>query len=385
MRKLATVRKIDEIKEHTNADALELAIVGGWQVVIRKGDFKAGELAVFLEIDSWVPDELAPFLSKGKVPREYNGVPGERLRTVRLRNELSQGLLIKFTPEIAIKCGYIEGDCNFISRRLMEEERDIAEHLNIQKWEAPIPANMAGQMKGNFPSYIPKTDQERWQNLKGKIQQHIDDETLFEITQKMDGSSITVACKLTDDSEEPITAHVCSRNIDLKLVQEGNIFVDTAFKTGLVQTLTNYCVTNNVSLAIQGELVGPGIQGNPEDFANVYIFVFDVFDIDKQEYFTPAQREEFLLNDIRPETHGIFLTPHVNSIYESDLGYDFNYDMKRLFTMEELGINKPEDLLWYSELTSMNGNPMEGVVFKSEDGKFSFKAIANSYLEKHDG
>ena len=94
MRKLATIRKIDEIRPIPNADAIECAVVGGWTVVIKKGDFNPGELVIFAEIDSWVPTTIAPFLSKGNEPHEYNGIKGERLRTVRLRNTLSQGLLL---------------------------------------------------------------------------------------------------------------------------------------------------------------------------------------------------------------------------------------------------------------------------------------------------
>ena len=94
-RKMATIRKIDEIRPIEGADAIEAAVVGGWVVVIKKGEFRAGDLAVYLEIDSWVPHEIAPFLSKGQEPREYNGVKGERLRTVKLRGTTSQGLLLK--------------------------------------------------------------------------------------------------------------------------------------------------------------------------------------------------------------------------------------------------------------------------------------------------
>jgi RNA ligase (TIGR02306 family) len=95
-RKLASVQEITYIKPIPDADAIECAIVnGGWPVVVKKGEYNVGDLAIYLEIDSWVPYELAPFLSKGKEPREYNGVKGERLKTVKLCGALSQGLLLK--------------------------------------------------------------------------------------------------------------------------------------------------------------------------------------------------------------------------------------------------------------------------------------------------
>jgi RNA ligase (TIGR02306 family) len=94
MRKMATIRVIDAINPIPDADAIEVATVGGWRVVVKRGEFTVGDLAVYCEIDSWIPTELAPFLSKGKEPRVYEGIKGERLRTVSLRKTVSQGLLL---------------------------------------------------------------------------------------------------------------------------------------------------------------------------------------------------------------------------------------------------------------------------------------------------
>lgn len=95
MRKLASIRKIDELRPIPGADAIECALVGGWTVVVKKGEFAAGDLAVYCEIDSWIPVDLAPFLVKGKEPREFEGIKGERLRSIKLRKQISQGLLLK--------------------------------------------------------------------------------------------------------------------------------------------------------------------------------------------------------------------------------------------------------------------------------------------------
>lgn len=93
-RKLATIRKIDDIRPIDGADKIELAIIGGWQVVVNKGLYQPGNLIVYCEPDSWIPHELAPFLSKGKEPREFEGIKGERLRTVKMRGVISQGLVL---------------------------------------------------------------------------------------------------------------------------------------------------------------------------------------------------------------------------------------------------------------------------------------------------
>jgi|SRR6056297_881963 len=95
MRKLASIRKISDIQPIEGADLIQVATVDGWKVVVKRGEFQVGDLVVYLEIDSWVPHELASFLSNGKEPREYNGVKGERLRTIKLRGQVSSGLLLK--------------------------------------------------------------------------------------------------------------------------------------------------------------------------------------------------------------------------------------------------------------------------------------------------
>lgn len=166
MRKLATVEVIKEILPHTNADALELAIVRGWQVVVKKGDFKAGDPVLYFEVDSWVPHELAPFLSKGNEPSEYEGAKGERLRTVKLRGEISQGLVlpVREFDGMLFVLPYGETIAHAGNMRPVYVGDDVTEILGVLKWESPINPQLAGQVKGNFPSFIKKTEQERCQN-----------------------------------------------------------------------------------------------------------------------------------------------------------------------------------------------------------------------------
>lgn len=153
-RKLATIRKISEINEIKDASNIEVATVGGWKVVVRKGEYQVNDLVVYLEIDSFVPNSIAPFLTKSdRSPSEYKDIKGERLRTVKLRGQISQGLILSLDDNIMSlfeKDGgsYYEGD-------------DVSHVLGIVKWEPPIDASLAGQVKGNFPSFIQKTDQER--------------------------------------------------------------------------------------------------------------------------------------------------------------------------------------------------------------------------------
>jgi RNA ligase (TIGR02306 family) len=164
MRKLATVRKIDALEPIDGADLIETAVIGGWKVVVKKGEFTVGELATYFEIDSWIPTELAPFLtSEGKEPREYNGIKGERLRTVKLRGAISQGLLLPVTVlYTAVETRLKEfGVALETIPLIVNEDMDVSDLLNIHKYEPPMPTQLAGMAKGNFPSFIPKTDEER--------------------------------------------------------------------------------------------------------------------------------------------------------------------------------------------------------------------------------
>jgi RNA ligase (TIGR02306 family) len=95
MRKLASIQKIKEILEHPNADRLEVAVVNGWKTVVKKDQFKVGDSVVYFEIDSWIPHDIAPFLTKpGHSPKEYLGVKGQRLKTQKIRGVISSGLIL---------------------------------------------------------------------------------------------------------------------------------------------------------------------------------------------------------------------------------------------------------------------------------------------------
>lgn len=326
MRKLASIRKIAAIRPIPDADAIECVTVDGWDVISKKGEFSVGDLVVYLEIDSWVPTDLAPFLSKGKEPREFNGIKGERLRTVKLRGQISQGLILPYAT----------------IGRIAAEGEDVSEDLGIQKWERPINPQLAGLAKGNFPSFIPKTDQERIQNCKHVLE---DRQERYEVTIKLDGSSFTAYHR---DGE----VGVCSRNLELK-ESESNAFWRVARKYGVLDLLAQ-----EGNYAIQGELIGPGIQGNQEKLDDIDMYVFDVFDIDTQSYLNALDRYALV-------------------------------DKLKLKHAPILGYNEqaPEDLqaaLKYAEGTSLNpAINREGVVFKStRNPLLSFKAISNSWLLK---
>lgn len=336
MRKLASVRSVDDIKPIAGADAIECAIVGGWKVVVKKNEYKPGDKAVYFEVDSWIPHKLAPFLSKGREPREYNGIPGERLRTVKLRGQLSQGLLL---PLSVLPAGY------------GGPGEDVGDCLNIQRYEVPIPACLAGEMRGEFPSFIEKTDQERIQNLSNELAGWAEHENRWEVTEKLDGASMTVYVNGEDHG-------VCSRNINLRQT-ENNTFWQVATNDDLILKLTHTCNMLCKNLALQGELIGPGIQGNPYKLSHHSFYLFDVYDIDKATYLPAGAR-----NDIA-QSLGLLQAPCVQASCD-------------------LIAATVDSILEYANGKSLvaSGVNREGLVFKSMDGKLSFKAISNQWLLK---
>jgi RNA ligase (TIGR02306 family) len=341
-RKLVTIRKISKIESIVDADNIVVAIVDGWKVVVKKDEFSEGDLVIYSEIDSFLPkgNPNFEFLMNHGV-RMFEGNEGHVLRTVRLRGQISQGLILSTA----------------ILNRLVEVGEDVTEELGIKKWEPTIPPNMAGQVKGSFPSFMIKTDQERCQNLIAEIFIENKD-SRYEVSMKMDGSSVTYYTKGGESG-------VCSRNLELKVNDENkdNTLVKLFVDSGLQRCFGE--MSSGVAMAIQGEMMGPGIQGNPEKFTKPQFFVFDMQNIHSREQLTSVERSS-ILEDLA--AHGCILQ-HVPVLH-------------RGVTLADLGITNCEELLKFAEGKSLVGPIREGLVFKRMDGQFSFKAISNEFLRK---
>lgn len=276
-RKLATVQKIINIRPIPNADAIEVATVEGWDCVVKKGVFQIGDKVIYCEIDSLLPiKEEFEFLRKSCYKKFINGEEGFRIKTIRLRGQISQGLIIPVDDETFH----------------LEEGTEVTEDLFINKYEPTIPACLGSEAKGYFPSFLHKTDEERIQSARKVIEEFWGKEVY--ISTKINGSSMTVYNR---DGE----FGVCSRNLDLK-ENEGNTF----WKVANFYDLRNRLPKN---LCIQGEIAGPCIQGNPLNLKSHDIFVFSVFDISKGRYldFKEAKMVEGLgLKFVPIEYIGIF-------------------------------------------------------------------------------
>ena len=328
MRKMASIRQIAEVKPIPDADRIEAVRVDGWWVVAAKGEHQEGDPVVYLEVDSWVPSTIAPqSLAKDGKWRVYNGVEGERLRTVRLRKQLSQGLVL---PLSVLPDGSVQ-----------EIGMDVSELLGVQKWEAPDDAPKHADAKGNFPSFIPKTDQERVQNLVHVLPQYAGE--LFEVSLKLDGQSMTV---YKYDGK----VGVCSRNLELK--EGDNPLWNIARELGLLDKIPE-------GWAIQGEYLSPKVQGNHEKVDKPMFYCYNMYHIASGRYINPWTTRG------NCEHLGI---PHV-PVLNSDWMMPEDVTVEMLLEMAEgAGMN--------------HGVKREGLVFKQNNGQFSFKVISNSYLLK---
>lgn len=354
MRKLATIRRVAEIRPIEGADAIEHVRVDGWWVVGKKGEFQVDDLAVYIEIDAWCPHELAPFLSKGKEPREYNGVKGERLKTVKLRGAVSQGLLLPIPAELNDPTQFTEG-------------LDVTEFLGVQKWEPPIPAQLRGKIAGNFPSWLRKTDEDRIQNCFKDVSPRLNESWVIE--EKVDGSSMTVGYRkcdfILDKDGQPIPEEfvVCSRNLSLKLEDEDNTFVRIAKESSIQDAMKSY----GRNLGISGELIGEGVQGNKYDIKGHRWLVFNVFDIDTGKY-VGAKERQLIIRDLVALGATIEQVPAIAAVGTTQLD----------------GLSVDDFLEMAEGKSALNPKTeREGLVFKNQtDPDISFKAISNRWLLK---
>ncbi len=339
-RKLASIRQISEIRPIEGADAIELAIVDGWNVVVAKNvNHKVDDYVVYCEIDSFLP--IKPefeFLRKSSY-KKMGDQEGFRLKTIKLRGQISQGLILPLDEVIPFP-----NNLDY-----MEVGKDVTELLGIVKYEPPIPAELAGKVKGLFPSFIRKTDEERVQNLVSEYENwKVQSQHQFYVTEKLDGSSATFYYK---DG----VFGVCSRNLEL-LETEGNTFWKVAGELNIEEKLIG--LGRNISL--QGELIGEGIQGNPYKIKGQTVKFFTGYDIDKQSRISFVDLIAILL------LMKLEYVPVLNKEY---------------FILPD----KVEEMLKYAEGKSeLNPNTeREGVVVRSMDGTISFKAISNKFLLKN--
>lgn len=317
--KLAVIGTVTAVREIEGADRIHQAIVscgdeGEWSGVVAKDINLFSRVVVFLQDAILQPSERWEFMERHKW----------RVCMARFKGVPSECVIVKAMG----------------AESLMVDGYDCTEELGVTKYSKPIPAAIAGDVRGNFPSFIPKTDEENFQRIR-------DIESLMEgsdwvATLKYDGTSCTV---WNDDDG----MHVCSRNLELKELAasgSGNVYWQAARKYNMDRIPSG--------MALQFEVIGPGIQGNPLKLSELDVAAFTLYHYERRErahygaLVGLCQNLEIPLASVIAAGSGSISTDEIREISEQAL-----YDDK----------------------------PGEGVVFRSINSEWSFKAISLNYKD----
>jgi len=342
MRKLVSLRKIDSIEPINGADNIEKAIIDGWSVVVKKNVFTEGDLCVYFEIDSLLPDwkqfEFLKGSSWNQKLKKY------KLRTAKIRGVISQGLALPLHDFSDLNIDwtkYSEGD-------------DLTELFQVEKYEPPIPATLSGSVN-NFTWPIPKTDEERIQNMPDVLQKI--NKKPYYITIKLDGTSSSFI--LIKKEDNTLEFHACSRNYSIKK-QEGNTIWKIAEKYNIEEKLRDWYEKNGELLAIQGEIVGPSIQKNKLNLPDHELYIFNIYNVETQEKFSFEKMYSMFIN-----------IPKVPILEE---GESFSYS-----NLEEI-LKLAEGKYKEHIPTALPNQEREGIVIRTKDQTISFKVISNKFL-----
>jgi RNA ligase (TIGR02306 family) len=337
MRKLASVQKVKFVRPIAGADAVECVGVLGWECVSKKDEFSPDDECVYFEIDSLLPDKpVFEFLKKSCWKEDLGKY---RLRTVRLRGQISQGLALPvvFFPELA------GSEVGF----------DATEILGVEKYEPPIPAQIQGDVR-SFSWPVEKTDETRVQDddeygfisrLKGNP---------YYISLKIDGTSSTFMV-----SEDEY--HVCGRNYSYKR-SDDHSFWKINDRYEIEARIRDHALRTGQRLAIQGEIAGPGIQKNPLGLKFPDLFVFNVVDMDAGRLDLDSALK--ITSEFR-----------LNFVPVLERGESFSLSQEELL---EFARGKYADHF----PSAKPGQDREGIVIRSLCGRISFKAINNDFLLK---
>lgn len=379
-RALVYITTLDEIKPIEGYDRVEYGRVGGWWCIINKADnMQVGDKVVYFEVDSKVPsnDERFAFLEK----RHY------KIKTLRMCKVISQGLIMPITafPELegkdvmtdvtdVLKVTYAEAEDNtrkngnpnakYESMRARHKKlfkKPWAKWMMKRAWGRKVMFFFFGKKKDNprgFPSFISKTDEERIENVPWRLQE----DKVWVMTEKLDGTSCTYA--LERKGRNKFEYYVCSRNVRQKdenqvTYHDHNIYWDLSFKYNIEDFLKSYMQIHPELkwVCIQGEGVGT-VQGNPLKLKEDDLYVFNFKDSENGRW--SSEQGKALV-----ETWGMKWVPILGT-------------GKLPTTMEAMKATADGNSVVNPEVIR------EGIVYRSLDGKESFKNVSNSFLlSKH--
>ena len=400
-RELAYVVRIDDIKPIEGRDRVECAVVGGWTIMVRKGQFHPGSLGIYFEIDSQVP-EKEPFMflaqKKFKIKTQKYKTPNGQF--------WSQGLLMApedfnwYMNDIRTAIiemdatndeGYhaVDNESRFLTKRLgvtyavaednarksgsMDKYKKMAQRrpklfakkpirwLMRRNWGKKLLFVLFGKKKdkkSGWPAWVKKTDEERVQNMPWILQ----NKEPWIATEKIDGTSTTFTMKRGKFGK--FDFYVCSRNVvfdkpDKTCFYDSNVYLEMAEKYNIENALKDILKSNPELewVTIQGETYGPGIQ--------------------KRDY--SATEHEFAAFNFITSTEGRW-----NSLKAKELLSFYDIPWVPIIDKEFILPNTVEELLDIAtDISVIDGGMREGLVFRSLDGAQSFKAVSNEFLMKY--
>lgn len=400
-RELAYVVRVDDIKPIEGRDRVECAVVGGWTIMVRKGQFHPGSLGIYFEIDSQVP-EKEPFMflaqKKFKIKTQKYKTPNGQF--------WSQGLLMApedfnwYMNDIRTAIiemdatndeGYhaVDNESRFLTKRLgvtyavaednarksgsMDKYKKMAQRrpklfakkpirwLMRRNWGKKLLFVLFGKKKdkkNGWPAWVKKTDEERVQNMPWILQ----NKEPWIATEKIDGTSTTFTMKRGKFGK--FDFYVCSRNVvfdkpDKTCFYDSNVYLEMAEKYDIENALKDILKSNPELewVTIQGETYGPGIQ--------------------KRDY--SATEHEFAAFNFITSTEGRW-----NSLKAKELLSVYDIPWVPIIDKEFILPDTVEELLDIAtDMSVIDGEMREGLVFRSLDGAQSFKAVSNEFLMKY--
>lgn len=356
MRQLATVRKIADIRPIPGADRIVVAQVDGWECVVQKDEFRVGQQVVYIEVDSIVPERPEfEFLRDRKF----------RVRTIKLRGQVSQGLVLPMsilpdpgkyglgcdvTDVLGIKKYDPEAqqEAMLMQKQPQKPKSWFGRFMMRFKWYRKL--FMKQKRKGGFPDWIVKTDETRIQNLTTLFDIERKNGTKFSVTEKVDGQSATYYLRKL--SKRKYEFGVCSRNVYLGTPDNSSYW--TIAKKYDIENVLRKLIGNYETVVLQGEICGNGIQGNKYHISNYDFFAFNLI--------FPDRKCSTALMSVMLEPFGIKTVPIVDE------------DKELPDTIAEL--------VEYSKgkSTVRKEQKREGVVMRNVQKNISFKVINPDFL-----
>ena len=415
-RSLAHIEKVTNIRSIEGADNIEQVYVLGWNIIVKKGEFKEGDKCVYIEIDSRVPDTDPRF--------EFLSKKGYKIKTMKLGKfgVISQGIIFPISdfPEIEkYNVGEDVTDILKISKIETEEEKRLKAEANKQSGSAFVRArmkhkklfsskfikylckyrfwrNLLGKLFGGkttkpkqFPDWIVKTDEERIENIPQMLSYK---EPLI-ATEKIDGTSTTFAIKFTNKSKTKHEVFICSRNVRMETDTQScyfdsNVYWDMWNILKIEDKMVEYAKKNDYDyFIIQGETWGTKLQGNPYKSEkinfNAYNMIYGYFE-DSAVFKTVITNPELLKLGKRVGPSVQFKVNSVSAakIAKEEFGIDWVPILDTNFILPD-SMEEMKKLATGNSVVNTNAL-REGIVYRSEtDPSISFKNVSREYLLKH--